>query len=622
MDLPSSGLFRFAAFTLDVRRRELRRDGERLDLPPRVFDTLVCLAAHPGDLLDKEAILQAVWPGRVVEENNLSQTISALRKLFGEEGAEARWILTVPGRGYRFLAPVEALDESPEVARPIPGPQPEGRERARRRWPVPRVVAVAAAALVLAAIGFWSLSLRRPPSRSTPRLAILPFKPLVPGARDPSLELGVTETLIVRLAAAGVEVSPLSAVRRYGGIEQDARQAGAELGVESVLDGSLQRWGDRIRVTARLVDVAGGQSRWAISLDERFTDLFGVEDALARRVAESLFPQLTGAQIRGLVHSETENIDAYQSYLTGQYHLAAVTEQSLRKSIDMFEDAIRLDPRFARAHAGLAEAYRRLAIAAEIRPSDVFPRVAAEAGTALQLDPRLADPHVALGYIRFWYDWRWDEAAAEFRRAIELDPRSAIAHLGLGQLQGIRGRFEQSLPEMARARELEPLSQVINSLEAWFLGSAGHPDEARRRVRRALDIDPQFWVAHWVEGNLALERGEPAIALQQFATASATSRAPQIRAALAHAEARWGNRAAAEATLAEMQAQARSGYVPGTAMAKIYAGLGRVDDAFTALDRAFQERDGRLTFLRLDPEWKDLRGDPRFVALLRRLQLE
>ena len=622
MNLPSSGVFRFGAFRLDVRRRELRREDERLDLSPRVFDTLICLAAHPGDLLEKEALLEAIWPGRVIEENNLSQTISALRRVFGEEGAQARWILTVPGRGYRFLAPVEKIEEDAETARP-PSPLPKREVAApeRNRWRTGRLAVAVAAVLALAATALWRLSPGRPSGR-TPRLAILPFKPLVPGAKDPSLELGVTETLITRLTASGADVSPLSAVRRYGGLEQDAREAGRELGAESVLDGSLQRWGDRIRVTARLVDVAGGQSRWVISLDERFTDLFAVEDALARRVAESLFPQLTGTQIRELVHSDTENIDAYQSYLTGQYHLAAVTEQSLRKSIAMFEDAIRIDPRYARAHAGLAEAYRRLAIAAEIRPSDVFPHVATAANEALQLDPHLAEPHVALGYIRLWYDWRWDDAAAEFRKAIELDPRSAIPHLGLGQLQGIRGRFEQSLPEMARARELEPLSQVINSLEAWFLGSAGHPDEARRRVRRALDIDQQFWVAHWVEGNLALERGEPAVAIEEYATATVRSQSPQIRAALAHAQARWGDRAAAEATLAQMEAQARNGYVPGTAMAKIYAGLGRTDEAFTALDRAFQERDGRLTFLRLDPEWNDLRADRRFEALLGRMHLQ
>jgi DNA-binding winged helix-turn-helix (wHTH) protein/TolB-like protein/Tfp pilus assembly protein PilF len=622
MDLPTSGMFRFGPFRLDVRRRELRRLDERLDLPPRVFDTLVCLAAHPGDLLEKETLLEAVWPGRVVEENNLSQTISALRKLFGEEGTDGQWILTVPGRGYRFLAPVERMDEalSPSPP-PVPAPVPT-IARPRRSRPGRRGVLAAAIAVLLVAAGLWKISRDRSQPGPPPRLAILPFKPLVPGAQDPSLELGITETLIARLAGTGVAVQPLSAVRRYGGLEQDARQAGKELGVDSVLDGSLQRWGDRIRVTARLVDVADGQARWALSLDEKFTDLFTVQDALARRVAESLYPRLSGAQLRGLGRRETENLDAYQSFLTGQYHLAAVTEPSLRKSIALFEDAIRLDPGFARAHAGLAEAYRRMAIAAEMRPLEMFPRVEAAANRALELDPGLAEPHVCLGYVRFWYDWRWDAAETEFRRAIELDPRSAFPHLGLGQLQAIQGHFDQALPEMARARELEPLSQIINTLEAWFLDSAGRRDEALRRLRRALDIDPDFWVAHWVEGNFAVESGEPGVAVREYARAAAVSRTPQMRAILAHAQAQHGDRASAEATLAELEAQGRSGYVPGTALAKVYAGLGRIDEAFGALERAVADRDGRLTFLGIDPEWRELRGEPRFVALRRRMQLE
>jgi len=613
MDLPTSGVYTFGSFQLDVGNRALTRDGVEVALPPRVFDTLVCLSAHPGTLLEKEALLEAVWPGRVVEENNLNQAISALRRTLAEDPAGARWILTVPGRGYRFLAPVDRIQ--PRAAKGSPVIDARAPSRGRL------LAGVGLVALI--ALGIWRLATHPAPAPARPRkVAILPFRPLVPGTREPSLELGIAETLIGRLAGTGLAVLPLSAVRRYDGIDQDPRQAGRQLGVDSVLDATLQRWGDRIRVTARLIEVADGQARWSISVDERFTDLFTVEDAIARRVAESLAPQLSGEQLRELGHRETRSIDAYQAYLTGHYHLAAVTEASLRKSIELFEQAILLDPGYARAHAGVAEAYRRLGIASEVRPAEVFPRAEASAKRALELDPSLAEPHVSLGYIRFWYDWRWDEADAEFGRAIALDPQSAFPHLGRGQLLATRGRIAEALPEMTRARELEPLSLIINTMEAWFLSAAGREDEALRRVQRTLDIEPHFWVAHWLRGSMALAKGESAAALSELAEAHALARTPQTLAALGHAQARLGDRASGESALAELEARARVGYVPATALAKVQAGLGRTDAAFASLERACRERDGRLTFLLLDREWDELRADPRFSALRTRMHLD
>ncbi|HEX7317075.1 MAG TPA: tetratricopeptide repeat protein [Pyrinomonadaceae bacterium] len=309
-------------------------------------------------------------------------------------------------------------------------------------------------------------------------VAVLPFKPLVVENRDEVLELGMADALITKLSnTRGVIVRPLASARRYGGIEQDPLAAGRELQVDSVVDGSIQRWGDRIRVTARLVGV-GGEQLWAGQFDEKFTDIFAVQDAISGRVAGALALHLSSEEERRLTKRYTENAAAYELYLRGRYHLYKLTPPEIRKGIAFFREAVTVDPAYALAYAGIADAYSTLPITSDVTPRDAFPKAQEAVTKALELDGSLAEAHAILGRIKFWFDWDWAGSESEFRRAIELSPNNADAHRLYAHLLSNTGRYEEALRELKRARELDPLSLITNTLQGQFLHFAGRDDEA------------------------------------------------------------------------------------------------------------------------------------------------
>ena len=455
-------------------------------------------------------------------------------------------------------------------------------------------------------------------------LVVLPFLSLPPAPHDEVLETGMAEVLIARLSnSRELAVRPFSLVRRHVLAERDPIAAGRALGADIVLDGGLQRELGQLRVTARLLRVADGVALWANQFDVKFTNVFDVQDAIAERVSEALALRLGAEERRGIRRRETRDVDAYQCYLTGRHHIAKLKPSEIRRGIEMFERAIALDPRYALAYAGAADAYRRLPIACDWRPTEAFPQAQAAALDALALDETLCEAHVALGFVRFWYDWRWNAAEAEFRRAIELCQDSAEAHLGLAHLLSNLARHDEALSEIARARMLDPLSLIANTLEASFLSLAQRDDEARARLQKTFEIEPDFWVAHLHLAAIHLKSGRIADAIGAMQSARTLSgNGPQTIAALAYLYARDGKPDRSRSLLQELHALSTQRYVPPSNFAVVHCGLGEIGQALDWLDEACAERDVRLTFLRVDRRWDTLRDHPRFGALARRVGLE
>jgi TolB-like protein/tetratricopeptide (TPR) repeat protein len=479
-----------------------------------------------------------------------------------------------------------------------------------------------------AAVAIWIYS-RGTPSKLSPALAersiaVLPFKPLIAENRDQVLEMGMADTLITKLSDSGEMIMPsLTSVRQYNGLDQDPLVAGRKLGVNSVLDGNVQKSGDRLRVTVRLIKVADGSALWSGTFDEKFTDVFSVQDKISQRVVEALALRLSTENQKRLTKRYTENVEAYQLYLTGRYYWSKLTPPDIAKSIGFFQQAIEIDPNYALAFQGLADAYSRRAVASDALSKDAFPPAKAAATKALEIDESLAEPHATLALIHMWFDWDWVSAEREGKRAIELNPNSGFAHLAYAHVLSNLGRHDEAIVHATRSRELDPVSLIVNAREGAVLFSARRYDEARERLQKTLELDPNFWVAHLFLGHVFLEQGKCAEAIAEFSKAKEFSRGnSQAISMIGCAWARAGEAVKARGVLEEMKALSAERYIPSSNIAALFLAVGERDEAIARLEKAFEERDVRLSFLKIDPKWDSFRSDPRFAAMLQRAGLQ
>ncbi len=611
----------FGDFRVDGARRLLLQHGDPVALKPRVFDTLLYLVRNPGRVIAREELMRAIWPDAFVEENNLDQNVSTLRRVLGENRGDNRYIATVPGSGYRFVAEVKVVRDgvsgagAPDVAAPDSGAP--GRNRVRI---VVSMALLLGAALAVAVWWTKTPGLALPPIRT---IAVLPFKPLVVQAGNASLEMGISDTLITRLSnIQQLTVRPLSAVRRYGGPEQDPFTAGRELGVQAVLDGHIQAWGDRIRVSARLVSVGDGKQMWAGEFDEDARDIFALQDSIAEKVTAELALELTGGERELLAKRHTNDAQAYELYLKGRFFLNQSTLESIRKAIGFFEEAIRQDPNYALALAGLSDCYRNLPITSDIQSAEAFPLATSAALRALAIDGQLAEAHTALGWIKLWYEWDWQGAEKEFKQALEISPNQLFAHVGYGHLLSDLGRNEDALEQAERALMLDPISVPALTLKAHFLYQARRYPEAIENLRGALELEPNYWVGLITLGKIYAGAGRHADALAAFQKAREFAGGMSEPISLSgYTDAVSGRRREAEDSLRQLQEISRRKYVPPHYLALVHHGLGNEREALKWLERACQERDVHMVFLAVDPKWDALRGDPRFVHILNRMKL-
>ena len=519
MDRNPEHLYEFGPFRVDAHQRLLYRDGKVVPLTLRAFDMLLALVENHGRVLTKEQLMERVWPDSFVEEANLSHNIYKLREALGQKQNGVKYIETLPRRGYRFVGPVsEILDEGvdlflEEQTRTSVVIEEETRRietydealtcaddvtvvrrqgNAKKIKGLLRPAALIGGCMILFGLALATyLLLTRNDAQLGARhgsihsLAVLPFRPLSAESRDESLEFGMADNLIYRLGSLSeLTVRPISAVRKYTDLQQDALMAGRDLAVDSVLDGTIQKRGDRLRITARLFSVKDDRPLWAEKYDLQFDDIFKVEDSIAEKIAGSLALKLTNEEKDSLKKRYTQNTDAYQAYLIGRYHWNKRTPGGLMASIKYFDQAIEKDPSYALAYAGIADTYLLLPEFTGTRFDLYFDKAAAATSKALELDDSLAEAHNSLAYMR-QINSEWSSAEQEYKRAIELNPNYATAHQWYSELLCERGRASESDQEIERARQLDPLSLIINTRIGINLYMERDYDRAIQKLKTA-----------------------------------------------------------------------------------------------------------------------------------------
>ncbi len=628
-------LYQFDKFRLDISERILWRDDERIPFSEKAFETLCVLVRRPNRLVTKEELLNEVWANAVVEENSLDKNISLLRQVLGERAGDGKFIETVRGHGYRFVAEVRAIGEVEKSRRNgdalTSEPPPISIELSDLQvLPAPRKRRWSVALTVCGVLVFGSLIAYLWREKATPvpsamsvqikTVAVLPFKPLIAENRNEALEMGMTDALISKLSRSEeVIVRPFSSVRRYGTLDQDSVAAGRQLNVQATLEGSIQNAGDRVRVSARLVQTSDGKQLWAGQFDEKFTDIFSVQDSISERVATALKIRLRGKDRK----QYTSSVEAYQLYMKGRFHLIKAVRPDTDTSISYFQQAIQADPDYALAYAGLADAYRGRAVGGEQSPTNSMPKARMAANKAIEIDDSLAEAHTSVGFVYYWYEWDWKAAEMQHQRALELDPNSADVLQFYAHLLSTTGRHAEALSRIKRARELDPLNLRINALEGLFLLHAGQTDEAITVLQKALELDSNHRLANLFAARAYIKKG-------MFAEAfAATRKARELSAASsepiafgAYALARSGNVVEARAALDELLKLSTTRYVPPYNIALIYSGLGEQDKALDYLEKAYEQKDMRMVFLKVESPWNDLRLTPRFIDLLKRMKLE
>jgi len=581
--------YEYGPFLLDLSERLLLRNTKPVPLAPKVFETLVLLVEHSGRILGKDDLMGRLWPDSFVEESSLAQNIFQLRKALGEGKSGRRYIETIPKRGYRFTAEVREVAAGDKGAAPpylvSASPHDGGAE----------------------------------PGLAVRSLAVLPFKPLREENGDEYLGLGMADATIIKLAGLRhLAVVPTSAVIRYAGRRYDSLAVGRKLGVDAVLEGTVQRAGERVRVTVQLIALAGGKTLWSGKFDDYLTDIFAVQDSISEQVADALSLQLTGDERRHLRKRQTENTEAYQAYLMGVFFWNKRSNEGLTKAVGHFRQAINKDPGYALAHAALADTYFLIAYREYDAPAreEYFERSRACALQALELDSFVAEAHTALATVKVKHDR--DPAGAErsFRRAVAINPNCAVACSRYTWFLAAVGRLDESLRMMRRAQELDPLSPDANSGLANILYFARDYEGAARYCGRALDLEPDFLDALLWLGLSYQQRGMYAEAVSQFTRArDAHGDSAEPLELLGHVLAVTGRAGEARSVLAEVQGAAPRRNVRPYNVALIHAALGQTRQALKWLGRPYVNWTERLRMLRFDPRMDGLRADPRFAGV-------
>jgi DNA-binding winged helix-turn-helix (wHTH) protein/TolB-like protein/Tfp pilus assembly protein PilF len=642
--------YQFDLFRIDADKRVLLREGEVVPLKPKAFDTLLALVQHHGEVLEKDGLMEMLWPDSDVEESNLPLHISALRKALGESPNERRYIVTVPGRGYRFAAEVEEFDDEGQdliverytKSTLLVHDSESSSDEAGRPLSEPRIITnrsrlILASLIVLAvstilALGLWRMFSNKTEDQNRlegqsfrkayESLAVLPFRHL--GAEgDEYLGLGIADSLITRLSnLPEVKVRPTSAVLKYSDGSKAAAEAGRELGVEAVLEGSIRRSGESVRVTVQLVRVEDGSPLWAEKFDQRFTDIFKIEDSISGRVAERLVQKLTGEQRELLARHYTADIEAYQLYLKGKYFTYQRRLESIQKGIGYFQKAITIDQNYALAYAGLSQAYLLLPITSDAPSREILPAAKEAVTKALEIDERLVEAHVSLAGIKYWIEWDWQGSEKECRRAIELNPNHPGAHFRYAHLLSTVGRHPEAIAEARRALEIDPVSPLTNLFLGQFLYQARQYDPAIEPLQNALELAPNDWLARLNLGKVYVQQKKYAEAIEEFQKARGFSGSnTETIAVMGHALAVSGKRGEAQKVLDELKNMSKQRYVPPYNIAIVYVGLGEKEQAHAWLEKAYEDRDVRLVFLKVEPKWDALRADERFMDLIGRMGL-
>ena len=624
--------YEFGRFRLNVAERVLLREGELVPLTPKVFDILLVLVESSGQVVAKDDLMKRVWPNTFVEEGNLTQNISLLRKALGETPGGVQFIETVPRRGYRFVAETShangrsetneangrfgsvasmpSLSPSPAID-PVLSAQIPPPVSVRRRTPA---FVVAAALVVFSIIGLMYFTSKAGNTAAIQSIAVLPF---VDESADPDAEYindKIAESLINSLSKLPqLRVVPRSVVAGYKGKDIDPRKIGEELNVRAVVTGRMRRHGDIISIQADLIDLENVAQLWGQHYDHKVSDALLVQDDISRDIFENLRLKLNV--------EEKKQLDSYRLYLKGRNAWNKRTGDALQEAIGFFNQAIEIDPNNSAAYAGLADCYNMLVVYGRLQPKEGFPKAKEAAAKALEIDESSAEAHTSMAFIKFRWDWDRAETEREFQSAIKLKPAYAPAHQWYSSYLVAVERFDEAIAEAKRTQELEPLSFVASSHLGWIYYLSGHNDEAIEQCRKILELDPSSFPARRYLGLAYEAKGMYPEAISEFQTGVKLSGSPLMLALLGHAYAVAGKKAEAQQVLSDLQQLPPQRYVSPYTVAAIYAGLGDQEQAFKWLDRAVEERDIWLMNLKVDPVFARLRSQRRFTDTLARIRL-
>ncbi|HUF04297.1 MAG TPA: tetratricopeptide repeat protein [Aridibacter sp.] len=623
----------FEDFRLDTARKLLFRlpEEKKVRLTNKAFEVLLTLVENSGELVTKDELMERVWADSFVEESNLTQTISVLRRKLGEDPNQHRFIVTEPGKGYRFVARVAETggNENEALTEPQVRNEDQNDKGAAGRISNKLKVFLAGLALFLLAVviagALYFGKTSQPSSTSEVRsIAVLPFKNIESGAEDKLLGIGMADAVITKLSRTkSIVVRQTDTVIRYADATPEAIKVGRDINVDAVLEGNIQKAERRIRVSVRLFRVNDGALLWAERFDEWETNIFALQDSIAEKVARSLSLELDPEDRESLRRRYTDNIEAYQLYNKGRYFWNNRNSEDLTKSIAFYEQAIALDPEYALAYAGLAETFVVLHTYSPYQTQDAFPKAKQAAEKALSLDNNLAEAYTALAMYKEQHEYDWKGAEVKFRQAISANPSYATARQWYGEFLAFLGRTEEAVAEVEKAVELDPLSLSTNTARAFPHLAARQYDEAIAKLKPALELDKNFPLALYYlgrsyDGKALYERSVP----EYRKAIESSGRSTYFISALIYALARNGKRTEAERAFAEILEIAGERPVSRYVLARCYAALGKNEKALDELEKAYEERDSLMIVMGIEQIFDDIRDETRFQELVRKLDLD
>jgi TolB-like protein/DNA-binding winged helix-turn-helix (wHTH) protein/Flp pilus assembly protein TadD len=607
---------RFGVFEVDLESGELRKHGIKIKLQQKPFQILALLMERPGEVVTREDLQQRLWPSDVFVdfESGLNNAVKKLRAALGDSAETPRFIETVAGRGYRFLAIPQTTQNVADVSPPAPA-------RISPLW------MAAALAVIVGLIGFIWAGRRRTvhPAASASqirKIAVLPLENLSHDEQQEYFADGMTDAIIDQLARVrGLTVISRTSTMQYKRAHKPLPQIARELGVDTVVEGTVLRSGNRIRVSAQLIDAATDKHLLSRTFEKDLEDVLQLQQDVASAVAQQITSSLTAKDAGRLSHPAPVDPAAYQAFTLGRFYWFKRTPDAFKKGIEYFQEAIAREPNYALPYVGLADSYFGLEYLEIVPPLQFKAQERSAILKAIALDDSLAEAHTSLAHAQEMEDWDFATAEKEYRRAVDLNPSYALAHHWLGNDLAIRGRSSEALEESRKAMALDPLSALYRASYAHRIAYSRRFDEAADACHKALELDANHPIANMYLGQIEEYCGRFPDAIIRFRKAYEATATPLHLANLGHAYARNGNPSEALKVLAQLRTLSKTRYVSPYAFALVYIGLGETEKALESLQRAVTERSQAVTNLKVDPVFDGLRGDPRFDSLLRQIGL-
>jgi TolB-like protein/DNA-binding winged helix-turn-helix (wHTH) protein/Tfp pilus assembly protein PilF len=651
-------LVRFGVFEIDLEAAELRKQGRKLKLQEQPYQILLLLLEHRGGLVSRDELKHRLWPDHtfVDFDHSLNTGVMRLREVLGDSPESPRFIETVPKRGYRFIAPIDVIappileghvrmhveELAPESApTPIvavgvfkdstqapavewPKKQPTSLQRIIKRPGI--IMASAAIILGIAAYSIHEVKASRAKSQRITSLVVLPLEN-VSGDKDQDYFAdGMTDELIAHLAKIrSLRIISRTTTMAYKDNRKPLSEIARNLNVDGVVEGTVLRAGNRVRITAELVQVSTDRQIWAESYESQVGDILTLQGQVASAIVNQISVQLTPDDQKRLASSpQPVNPEAYEDYLKGRYYWNKRSDEGISKAIEYFEAATKKDPNYALGYAALADCYSVVGstIVGTMPPAEAGLKAKAAAQKALEIDSSLGEAETSLASVRFNYDWDWPAAASGFQRAVELNPSYATAYQRYSLYLIAMGRAQESVEQINLARQLDPLSLSINFSLGWRLYMARHYEQAIQQLRNTLEMDPNFALAHLVLGETFEQQGDYSQAIAQLQKATSISpNSPLMLAGLGHAYGVAKRPAEARVLLNLLLEQSKKQYVAPFYVALVYAGLGENDNAIDWLGKAYEDHSNGLVFIKVDPELDTLRSNHRFKELQTKMHL-